>query len=45
LKSRGTIQKRKEKMSKNMLSYFTKLPKQAELLKNDEILELKKTLE
>jgi hypothetical protein len=32
-------------LGKNMLSYFTKLPKQAELLKNDEILELEKTLE
>jgi hypothetical protein len=32
-------------MSKNMLSYFSKIPKQTELLKNDEILELKKALE
>ena len=32
-------------MSKNMLNYFNKLPKQSELLKNDEILELKKALE
>ena len=32
-------------MSKNMLNYFSKIPKEAELLKNDEILELRKALE